>query len=483
MSWLNRFFKLDELGTNVRTELVAGITTFMTMAYIVFVNPAILSAGGVPFEGAVVATCIASGLITILMGLFTNYPLALACGMGLNAMVSYTVVLSMGETWQVGMGVVVVEGILVLILSMTNLRTIIMEAIPQSLKYAIGVAIGVFIALIGLKDAGIIVFDQATLLKLGNLTSEATLLALLGLLITAVLVALRIPGALLIGILATAVIGAFWPFHIVQRPETVFALPRDFSTMFRFDVMGALKIALIPVIFAFFMTDFFDTMGTAIGIGKQAGFLDARGRIPRLKQLLVVDSLGAVSGGVLGCSSVTSYIESAAGVSSGGRSGLTAVITGLLFFVALFFTPIIAIVGGGHKVMQEFAITGQQVLSGNGSVLIEQLGLEGCKVLKPGYLYPITAPALIIVGFLMFKVITEINFANIEEGLPAFLVILVMPLTLNISYGIGFGFISFSLIKVLIGKGRDVHPLMYIVSLLFALCFISPWLTKVIAGA
>jgi AGZA family xanthine/uracil permease-like MFS transporter len=482
MNLLNRYFRLEELGTNVRTEVIAGITTFMTMAYIVFVNPAILSAGGVPFEGAVVATCIASGLITILMGLFTNYPLALACGMGLNAMVSYTIVLSMGETWQVGMGVIVVEGLLVLILSMTNLRTIIMEAIPQSLKYAIGVAIGLFIALIGLKDAGIIVFDQATLLKLGDLTSGATLLALVGLLITAVLVALRVPGALLIGILATAVIAAFPPFHIVERPESIFALPRDFSTMFRFDAIGALKIALIPVIFAFFMTDFFDTMGTAIGIGKQAGFLDSRGNIPRLKQLLVVDSLGAVTGGVLGCSSVTSYIESAAGVSSGGRSGLTVVVTGLLFFVALFFTPIIAIVGGGYEVMQEFVIAGERVLSANGKVLIEQLGAGGCKILKPGYLYPITAPALIIVGFLMFKVITEINFAKIEEGLPAFLVILVMPLTLNISYGIGFGFISFSLIKLLIGKGREVHPLMYVVSLLFALCFISPWLTKIVAG-
>jgi AGZA family xanthine/uracil permease-like MFS transporter len=487
---MREYFRLDELGTNVRTELLAGVATFMTMAYIVFVNPAILSAAGVPLEAAAVATAIAAGVITIAMGLATNYPLALASGMGLNAIVAYTIALEMGAGWQVAMGVVVVEGILVLILSATKVRSLVMDAIPLGLKYAIGVGIGLFIAFIGLSEANIVVSSPVTLVRLGDLTSTVALIAVVGLLVTSVLVAAKVSGGILWGILITAFVGMgpawyisvpvglivgflLWKYakagsavagfvslvaalaflcpEVVARPTGVggvVAAPQSdsFSTFFAADILGALKWTLVPIIFALFMTDFFDTMGTAIGVGQQAGFVDEKGRIPRLRELLIVDSCGAVGGGLSGCSSVTSYIESAAGVAVGGRSGLTAVTVGVLFLLTVFFAPLISIVGGGVAV-------------GEGA-----------------FRYPVTAPALIVVGFLMMRVVREIDFSDAAVALPAFLTILMMPLTYNITYGVGAGFVSHVVMMLGTGRAKEVKPLMYVSAALFAAAFVIDWI-------
>jgi AGZA family xanthine/uracil permease-like MFS transporter len=292
------------------------------------------------------------------MGFVTNYPLALAPGMGINAVVAFTIVGSLGYSWQIAMGVICIEGLIVLILSLSQLRRMVMEAIPLPIKHAIGIAIGVFIAFIGLVQGGIVVKNPATIVALGTLRSKESVLTIVGLIITMVLVTKRVRGAILIGILASALIGMTPLFKLIPYPERIVSLPRDFSTFFALDVKGALNLALAPLIFSLFMTDFFDTMGTAIGIGRKAGFLD-------------VDSLGAVAGGLFGCSSITCYIESASGVTEGGRSGLSVLITSLLFFLALFLTPLISVIGGGVKIA------------------------EGV------YRYPVTAPALIIVGFFM----------------------------------------------------------------------------------
>ncbi|RMG58611.1 MAG: NCS2 family permease [Deltaproteobacteria bacterium] len=439
---LDRVFKLSKLGTDVKTEVTAGITVFMTMAYIIFVNPAILSAAGVPIEGAAVATCLGAGLVTFLMGTITNYPLALAPGMGINAIVAFTIAGAMGYSWKVAMGVIFIEGVIVLLLSLSKLRGLVMEAIPIPLKHAIGVGIGLFIAFIGLVEGGIVVKNPATLVSLGDLSSKDTLLTCVGLVITIVLISRRVKGAILIGIIATALLGMSPLFSLIPLPEKVFSFPRDFSTFFALDIKGAFTVALAPMIFALFMTDFFDTMGTAIGIGEKAGFLDERGTIPKLRDLLVIDSLGAVTGGLFGCSSITCYIESASGVTEGGRSGLSVTVTALLFFLSLFLTPLISIIGGGVK-------------------------LPGGVVR-----YPVTAPALILVGFFMVSLVQKINFTEVDTGIPAFLTIIMMPLTYNISYGIGFGFISYTLIKILKGRFREVHPVMALSSLFFAVAFL-----------
>ncbi len=441
----NDLFHLEELGTNVKTEITAGVTIFMTMAYIIFVNPAILSAAGVPFTGAAVATCIGAGLVTFLMGAMTNYPLALAPGMGINAIVAFTIVGAMGYSWQVAMGVVFIEGVIVLALSLSKLRGMVMEAIPLPLKHAIGVAIGVLIAFIGLVQGGIVVKHPATIVALGNVTAKESILTVAGLLITTILITRRVRGAILIGILTTALLGMTPIFELIPLPGRFFSLPRDFSTFLALDVRGALSLALAPLIFSLFMTDFFDTMGTAIGIGEKAGFLDDEGMIPRLKELLVVDSIGAVAGGLFGCSSITCYIESASGVTEGGRSGLSVIVTASLFFLSLFLTPLISVIGKGVQVS------------------------EGV------YRYPVTAPALILVGFFMVSLVSEIDFSDFDTGIPAFLTIIIMPLTYNISYGIGFGFISYSLIKLFRGKVKEVHPVMAVASLFFVIFFlISP---------
>lgn len=439
---INRFFDLNRLKTDIRTEIMGGITTFMTMAYIILVNPAILKVGGIPTEGAIIATCVVAGIMSISMGIYANYPFALASGMGLNAVVVYNIIVGMKQPWQVAMGVIVAEGLLVTILVLTNLREMVMNAIPIFLKHAISVGIGLFIAFIGLVEGGIVVKSPATLVTLGNLTQPYVLVSFLGLIITSLLVTKNIKGGILLGIIFTALLAIL--LGIIDIPKEFVSVPEDFSTFLRFDLMGALNLTLIPMIFALFMSDFFDTMGTVIGIGGEAGFLDSEGRLPRLKKVLIVDSLAAILGGALGASSATTYIESASGVSVGGRSGLTAVITGLLFLASLLFTPLVSIIAGGY-------ITPEGILR-----------------------HPITAPALIVVGFLMINIMSRIDFRRFDEGIPAFLTIITMPFTYSISHGIGIGFISYSLIQVLSGRGRNVHPLMYIASILFAINFIIP---------
>jgi AGZA family xanthine/uracil permease-like MFS transporter len=427
------------------------LTTFMTMAYIVFVNPAILGTEGtgLPVTGVFFATCVAAAAACIAMGVFANYPVALASGLGLNAIVAFTLILGLGLSWQQAMAVVVLEGLLVTILVLTNLREAVMNAIPMSLKFAIAVGIGLFIAFIGLKNGGIVVQNPATYLALGDFTQGPVVLALFGLALTLGLVARGMRGGILIGIVLTGVVGMV--FGIVPLPGSVVDFRFDTSTIGGgvLAIPEVLQISLIPVIFALFMTDFFDTMGTVIAVGQEGKLLDEEGRPPRLKRILLVDSLAAAGGGAAGASSVTSYIESGAGVAEGGRTGFTSVVVGLLFLLALPFSPLISVFGGSVPV------PGPQ---GEGEIFVS----------------PVTAPALIVVGFLMITAVRFIPWDDFDEAIPAFLTILTLPLTFNISYGIGFGFIAYVLIKLSRGKPGEVHPLLYGAALLFALAFVWP---------
>jgi adenine/guanine/hypoxanthine permease len=448
---LGGFFGFSERGTNLRTEILAGLTTFMTMAYIVFVNPAILGTEGtgLPVTGVFFATCVAASVACIAMGVFANYPVALASGLGLNAIVAFTLILGLGLSWQQAMAVIVLEGLVVTILVLTNLREAVMNAIPLSLKFAIAVGIGLFIAFIGLKNGGIVVQNPETYLALGDFTQGPVLLALFGLVLTLALVARGVRGGILVGIVLTGVVGMI--LGIVSLPGGVVDFRFDTSTIGAgvLAIPEVLQISLIPVIFALFMTDFFDTMGTVIAVGQEGKLLDENGRPPRLKRILLVDSLAAVGGGATGASSVTSYIESGAGVAEGGRTGMTSVVVGLLFLLALPFSPIISVFGGS------IPVAGPQ---GEGEIFVS----------------PVTAPALIVVGFLMITAVRFIPWDDFDEAIPAFLTILTLPLTFNISYGIGFGFISYVLIKLSRGKPGEVHPLLYGAALLFALAFVWP---------
>ncbi len=448
---MDRFFRLSERGTSPRTEAVAGLTTFMTMAYIVFVNPAILGTEGTGLQpGAVfVATCLAAAAASVAMGIVANFPVALAPGLGLNAIVAFTLILGLGLSWQEAMAAVIVEGLLVTVLVLTNLREAVLNAIPLSLKFAIAVGIGLFIAFIGLKNAGIVVANPTTYLALGDFTRGPVLLALFGLIVTLALVARGLRGGLIIGILVTGVAGMI--LGVIPFPSAVASLNLDTSTIGGgvLALPDVLRLSLVPIIFALFMTDFFDTMGTVIAVGQEAKLLDEEGRLPDAKRILLVDSLGAAGGGAMGASSVTSYIESGSGVAEGGRTGLTSVVVGLLFLLALPFSPLVTVIGGSVPIP----------------------GPAGAEDI---HVSPVTAPALVVVGFLMMTAVRFIPWDRADEAIPAFLTILTLPLTFNISYGIGFGFISYVLIKLARGKPGEVHPLLYVVAVLFALAFLVP---------
>lgn len=460
------FFQIRSRSSTIGTEVRAGITTFMAMAYIIFANPAILQEGGVPFNAAVVATCLAAGLMCILMGLITNYPLCMAAGMGLNAMVAYTLCKVMGQTWQTAMGVVVLEGLVVLFLSATTFRQAVLDAIPGSLKHAIAAGVGLFITFIGMQNGDLLKSHPATMITFEEFTNPVAILTIIGLMLTAIMLVLRIRGALLLGILISAVVGMLPIWHLpagfgsptataaelaatrrgalIAFPHHIFAVPRDWSTFFRADLRAALSPRLLPFAFAFLMTDFFDTLGSAVAVGAKARFLDQTGRIPRIRPLLIVDSLGAVAGGAFGCSSNTCYIESAAGAAEGGRTGLTAVTCGLLFIAAMFFVPLVSVVGGGIQI-------------------------------APGVIKnPVTSPALILVGFLMMESVQEIRWTDFVEALPAFLIIVFTPLSFSISHGIGAGLILYMVLMVASGRIRQLHPLMWIVSLMFFAMFALP---------
>jgi adenine/guanine/hypoxanthine permease len=442
---LGTFFRFSERGTNLRTEVVAGLTTFMTMAYIIFVNPAILGTEGTGLSVPAVffATCVAAAVACIAMGLVANFPLALASGLGLNAIVAFTLILGQGLSWQQAMAVIVVEGVLVTVLVLTNLREAVLNAIPLSLKFAIAVGIGLFIAFIGLKNAGLVVPNP-------DLTQGPVLLAAFGLIVTLALVARGLRGGIIIGIFVTGIVGML--FGVVPTPKGIVDFGFDTSTVGGgvLAVPQVLQLSLLPVIFALFMTDFFDTMGTMFAVAQEGKLLDEEGRVPQARRILLVDSLAAVLGGSMGASSVTSYIESGSGVAEGGRTGMTSVVVGLLFLLALPFSPLISVFGGSLPIPHP---TG-----GN----------------DPLFVSPVTAPALIVVGFLMMTAVRLIPWERFDEAIPAFLTILTLPLTFNISYGIGFGFISYVLIKLSRGRAGEVHPLLYGTALLFALAFVWP---------
>lgn len=425
--------------------------TFMTMSYILFVNPAILSAAGLPFGAVAVATAIAAAVCTAAMGLLTNLPFALAPGLGINAVVAFDVILGRKLEWPVGMAVIVIEGVLALVLVIAGLREAVMRAVPLSLKLAIGVGIGLFITLVGLREGGIVINDPATGIGLGDLTAGTALVALAGIGVSAVLAVRNARGAVLLGVLAAAAIGLI--FGVLEGPDGVVDLPGsgDLSTigdaLDPSNLGDALTVSLIPVIFALFMTDFFDTIGTAVAVGRAGGMLDERGDLPRTRELLMVDSASAALGGAMGCSSVTTYVESGAGVAEGARTGLASLVTAGLFALALLFVPVIALVG------------------------------QGVEVSKGVVIHPAVAPALVMVGYLMMRLVSGIEWSRPEQALPAFLVIAGIPLTFSIAAGIGFGVFGYVLAMVALARAREVHPLMWGVTALFVLYFTSDWLS------
>lgn len=446
---MNGFFGFSQRGTSLRTEVVAGLTTFMTMAYIIFVNPSILATEGtgLPASGVVFATCVAASAASIAMGLVANFPIALASGLGLNAVVAYTLILGLGLEWQTAMAAIILEGLLITVLVLTNLREAVLNAVPLSLKFAIAVGIGLFIAFIGLKNAGIVVPDETNYLALGDFTSGAVLLAAFGIALTLALVARGMRGGLLIGIVLTGVTGVIT--GVIPPPETLIDFNFDTSTIGGgvLALPDVFQLTLLPIVFALFMTDFFDTMGTMIAVAQEGDMLDEEGRVPNAKRILLIDSLSAVGGGAAGASSVTAYVESGSGVAEGGRTGLSSVIVGVLFLLALPFAPLIAVFGGSVPVA----------------------GPEGGEILVS----PVTAPALVVVGFLMMTSVRFVPWDRFDEAIPAFLTILTLPLTFNIAYGIGFGFISYVLIKLTRGRPGEAHPLMYVVAGMFVLAFLE----------
>jgi AGZA family xanthine/uracil permease-like MFS transporter len=441
---IEEFFKLKELNSNIRAELIAGFTTFMAMAYIIFVNPAMIAQTGMDFGSAMMATCIAAGASTIMMGLYANYPIALAPGMGENAFFTYTVCITMGISWQVALGCVFIEGIIFVILTLTKMRQAIIDAIPASVRYGTACGIGILIAFIGLMDAGLVVSHPATFVGLGDVTSTPVILSVLGLIITSALLIKNIRGAVLWGILITALAGL--PLGVVKYHGFVSIPPSMVPTFFKMDITGAMKLGLASIIFIFLFMDIFDTVGTLAGVGELGGFIKA-GKFPRVGKAMLTDAVGTCVGAACGTPTVTSYIESAAGIASGARSGLASVVTGLLFFAALFFFPLIKMIGGGYQMETGFI------------------------------LHPVTAPALILVGSMMLHSITKIDWKDYTESIPAFLVIIMMPFTFSIATGIAVGFISFAALKLFTGRGKEVSWLVYLLALLFILRFVYLKLT------
>jgi AGZA family xanthine/uracil permease-like MFS transporter len=434
MAVLNRFFELDARGTTVTRELRGAVATFLTMAYILFVNPQILAAAGVPKDSAVACTAAAAGVCCLLMGLYANFPLALASGMGLNAIVAFTITKEVGS-WQVAMGLIVLDGLAILLLVLAGLREAVMNAIPRDLRLAIGAGIGLFIAFIGLQHAGIVIDQPQTLVTFGSLRNPATAVAVIGVVVAATLVARRVPGALVISILATTAIAFAWDaswggLGLMERWPPRFAAP-DFSAAFQADVRGALRWPFVPLLLSVMMVDFFDTLGTVTAVAEQAKLTDANGRVPGVRRILIVDSLSASIGGLFGASSLTSYVESAAGVAEGARTGLHTVFVGLLFLLAIFAAPLAGIVPAAA-----------------------------------------TAPALILVGFLMIAQMAKVDFEQLDTAIPAFVILLTIPMTFSISHGIGYGFLALVLIKLLSGKPRDVHPLMWVTAAAFGAYFV-----------
>jgi AGZA family xanthine/uracil permease-like MFS transporter len=426
---LEALFRLSENRTTVRTEVMAGVTTFLTMAYIIFVNPSILKAAGMD-EGAVfVATCLGAAYGTLLMGLYANYPIALAPGMGLNAYFTYGVVLGMKHTWQVALGAVFLSGVLFFLISVTKLREYIINAIPRSLKMAISAGIGLFLGIIALENAGVVVAHPVTYVTLGKITQPTVILATIGFLLMIALDRRAITGGIIIAILAVAVAGMLLGYSPFPK-SLASAPPSLMPTLLQMDLKGAFEIGLVGIVFAFLFVDFFDNAGTLIGVAYRAGLMDKDGRVPKLNRVLLADSTSAMVGAALGTSTVTSYIESASGIKVGGRTGLTAVTVGVLFLLALFFSPLALSI--------------------------------------PSYA---TAPALLFVACLMARGLTEVEWEDVTEYAPAVVCALAMPLTFSIAHGIAFGFITYAGCKLLAGRLKDVHAAVYTIAALFVIKF------------
>jgi AGZA family xanthine/uracil permease-like MFS transporter len=426
---LEQYFQLRELGTDWRTEVLAGCTTFVTMAYIIFVNPAILNETGMPLTAVVAATCLCAAIGSLLMGILARYPIALAPGMGLNAYFTYSVVKGLGVPWETALGAVFLSGVAFLILTAAGVRQMIVSAIPFELYAAVAVGIGLFIAFIGLHNSGIIVANKETLVSLGNLRNPDTLLAIVGLLLIASLMAWRVRAAILIGILGTTAVGVV--FGLVRWQPQTYSFHDITATAFHLNIRGALSYGLVEIVFVFLFVDLFDNVGTLVAVGKQARLFDRTNQIPRINRILFSDAVATLVGSLAGTSTVTSYIESAAGVAAGGRSGVTAITTGMLFLIAMFIAPAVGAIPAAA-----------------------------------------TAPALIVVGSLMIAHAAEIPWSNPVISVPAFLTIVIIPLTFSIANGLAFGFVAYTVLKIARGEFRSVNWLVYVLTILFIARFL-----------
>jgi adenine/guanine/hypoxanthine permease len=447
---LDRHFAITARGSTTRRELLGGLSTFLTMSYILFVNPAILSAAGVPFAAVAVATALAAALATLAMGLIANLPFGLASGLGLNAVVAFDLILGRHLPWPTAMACVVIMGLISALLVLAGLRQAILRAMPVSMRLAIAVGIGLFIALIGLRNGAIVINDPATGIGVGDLTGGPALISLAGLGVALALTSRGARGAILAGIATTTALGLI--FGVLEPPEGVLAVPHsgDFTTIGKAlsgdALSGALTVTLIPVIFSLFMAGFFDTIGTSTGLATQAGLLDERQEIPAMGRMLLIDSGADAVGGAMGVSAVTTYIESSAGIAEGARTGLASVVTGSLFALAVFAAPVIALVG-------------QQV-----------------PIAKATFVSPAICPALVMAGYLMTRLIAQIDWSEHESAIPAFLVIAGIPMTFSIADGIGLGVLGYAIVMVVGGKASRVHPLMWLLVAMFLTFFASDWL-------
>jgi AGZA family xanthine/uracil permease-like MFS transporter len=420
---LNKFFEIEKRQSSYKKEIIGGATTFLTMAYIIFVNPSILGEAGMDKSALISVTIIASVIGTLLAGVWAKVPYAMAPGMGLNAFFTYTLVIGSGVPWETALGVVFISGIVFLLLTITGIRTKIIHTIPASLRLAVGAGIGLFISFIGFQNMGLVVANPATLIGLGEFT-PTLLIGIIGLLITAIMEVKRVPGGIFYGIIITTLIALF--AGQINAPEAYVSLPPSIEPIFfKLDILSALSFSLIGAIFSFMFVDLFDSVGTIVACSYEAGFVDKNGKVKHVNEILEADAIASVAGALLGTSTTTTYIESAAGIANGARTGFASVITALLFILALFFAPLIGIV--------------------------------------PAYA---TAPALIIVGVYMFKNIKEIDFNDFTEAIPAFLTIILMPLTYSISIGLSFGFISYVILKLVVGKANKISILMWAIATL-----------------
>jgi adenine/guanine/hypoxanthine permease len=426
---MEKLFKLKDHNTTVKTELLAGLTTFLTMAYILIVNPLILADAGMDFGAVFTATALSAAIATLVMAFMANLPFALAPGMGLNAFFAYTVVLGMGYSWQFALTAVFLEGIIFIILTMFNIREAIVNSIPMNVKRGIAVGIGLFITLIGLKNAGIVVSDPATYLALGDVTTGGALLAVIGLVITGALLAFKVKGALLLGIVATTIVG--FPLGLTSLPSGSWAPPSLAPTFAQFEFTNVFSVDMAIVLFTFLFVDLFDTAGTLIGVSTKAGIINDDGSIPKVKEALFADAVGTTVGALLGTSTVTTYIESASGVAEGGRTGLTAATTAVLFLLALFLSPLFLMIPGAA-----------------------------------------TAPALVLVGLFMMSPVKNIEWEEYTEAIPAFLAIIMMPFTFSIADGIIFGVLSYVILKLFTGKAKSISITTYIISIIFIIYFL-----------